>query len=194
MLFFRASLAMRAGEGSFRGGGVGEREVERDESSESLLIFDRPALPAPQQAMISLASLRMWEQCEAVISRVNGTGLGTAAASCTAWRSTMPVSSFDHALCAKHSRTLTTANARPHQNLTQEREPSLQGALPARPARAAARVAALAFRAPGLGGLGGGLGPLLSDLPLLLAFRPACGAGSIRSGTRRNEVSNLSVK
>ena len=73
MLFFRASLAMRAGEGSF-GGGVGEREVERDESSESLLMFDRPALPAPQQVMISLVALRMWEQSRKIYGCLSETG------------------------------------------------------------------------------------------------------------------------
>ena len=40
-----ASAAMRAGDGGF-GAGDGERDVERDENSESLLAADLCALPA----------------------------------------------------------------------------------------------------------------------------------------------------
>lgn len=49
MLFFNASAAMRAGEVGC-GAGEGEREVERDENSESLLMSDLLPLPAPPRA------------------------------------------------------------------------------------------------------------------------------------------------
>lgn len=48
-----ASAAMRAGDGGF-GAGDGERDVERDENSESLLAADLCALPAHATAACQL--------------------------------------------------------------------------------------------------------------------------------------------